>query len=205
MRPWPSPRATLAIAVLAVATVWITWRAKVLERSLHTGTAMTALLRKPAPEFSLRTLDGRSVSLADFRGKQKVVVSFWASWCGPCRLETPALNSFYQKTHKAGADFEFLALSIDTERTEVEDFAAKMKMPFPVLLDPSRKAADAYGVEAIPQLFVIDKNGTIVYGHLGFDPALQIALAKELGIKDYSPILTAPAATTGAPSGNTSP
>jgi cytochrome c biogenesis protein CcmG/thiol:disulfide interchange protein DsbE len=193
MRSRPSPGAALAIAALTVFTVWITWRAKVLERGLAIGTVRpAALLNKPAPDISLQSLDGRVVSLADYRGRQTVVVTFWASWCGPCRMEAPVLRSFYQKTHKPGSDYEILAVSIDDGRAAAEQFATEARMPYPVLLDPQQKAAKAYDVEAIPILFVIDKSGKVVDAHAGFDSGVEFELARELRIKDYNPMSGAP-------------
>jgi peroxiredoxin len=200
----PPPGVALSIAALAVFTVWISWQAKTLERSLNSIAETIAFLHKPAPDFTLKSLDGRTVSLADFRGKQKVVVSFWASWCGPCRMEMPALRSFYQKTHKADADFEIVAVSIDDDRDAAEEYAARSKMPFPVLLDAAQKAAGAYGVDSIPRLFVIDKSGTVTFGQAGYTPGLELQLARELGIKNYTLGVPQLNANTGAPDGNAS-
>jgi peroxiredoxin len=204
MQSRPSPSVALAISGLAVFTVWISWKAKALERSLHSGVEVSELLHKPAPDLALKTLDGRAVSLADFRGKQNVVVSFWASWCGPCRVEIPELSAFYKQNHKTGADFEFVAVSVDDDRAAAEEYAATAKMPFPVLLDSANKVADAYGVDAIPQLFVIDKTGTVTYSMVGYTSILEFRLADALGIKNYTPVLPQLNDTTGAPDGNAS-
>ncbi len=178
----PTVAGALAIAALAVFTVWITWRAKAVERGLDRDARNITLAGKPAPDFSLSSLDGHTVALADFRGKQKVVVTFWASWCGPCRAEMPVLESLYQRGHKPGADFEIVAISIDDDRPSAAAFAAQMKMPFPVLLDPTQKAAAAFDVESIPTLFVIDTGGKVVMGKAGFDPGTEMILAQQLGI-----------------------
>jgi peroxiredoxin len=183
MRTKLSASATLGIAVLAAFTVFITWRAKKLEFAMRERLQTPALTNKAAPEFELPTLDGNTASLADYRGKKMLVVSFWASWCGPCRLEMPVLRSFYQRHHKFENDFEILAISIDDNQKDAEEFANAEKLPFPVLLDLRSKAADAYGVEGIPVLFVIDKYGKVIYGHEGFDPTLELQLAQKLGIK----------------------
>lgn len=183
MRPRPSPLAILGIIALAAFTVFITWRAKHIEFKLSQQSNSSELVNKPAPEFALDALDGGKVSLADYHGKKKLVVSFWASWCGPCRLELPVLSEFYKKHHKDSDNFEILAISVDEHREDADFYAAKAKLPFPVLLDPGSATADAYGVDGIPMLFVIDENGKITSGHAGFDSAFQFRLAKELGIE----------------------
>src|SRR5215471_15659093 len=169
IKPRLSARAILGIVVLAVITIVLTWRARVLEVILQQQSEEPALVNKPAPDFSASTLDGRTVSLADFRGQKNVVVSFWASWCGPCRLEMPALINFYRNNHTAASDFEVLAVSIDEDTKDAADFASAQKLNFPVLLDPKGKMATAYEVEGIPTMFVIDKDGKITYGHVGYD------------------------------------
>src|SRR4029077_16599465 len=149
--------AVFGIAILAIFTVFITWRAKALESSLLLRAQTPALTNEMAPEFALSSLDGRTVSLADYKGKKKLIVSFWASWCGPCRLEMPALRSFYERHHKTSPNFEIVAISIDDDRAPAEAFATQAKLPFPVLLDPTGKTAAAYDVESIPLLYVIDE------------------------------------------------
>jgi peroxiredoxin len=178
----PSPAQVLGIAALAVFTLFITWKAKSLEKRLHEASDASALVNKKAGDFSLQGLDGQTVTLADYRGKKKVVLSFWASWCGPCRLELPVLADFYRKYHKDDSNFEILAISIDDDRADAEAYASKAKLPFPVLWDPASQAADAFSVEAIPSLFVIDSNGTIIDGNTGVDAAMEVRLAMRLGI-----------------------
>jgi peroxiredoxin len=182
MRTKLSPPAILGIAALAAFTIFITWRAKKLEYAIQQRAETPMLTNKPAPQFDLPALDGREISLADYHGK-KLVVSFWASWCGPCRLEMPALRSFYQRYHKSSDNFEILAISIDDNRRDAEEFAVEEKLPFPVLLDLRSKVAEVYGVEGIPVMFIIDENGKVIFGHVGFDAALEFQLAQELGIK----------------------
>ncbi len=186
-----------ALAALAIFTVWITWRAKKLEISSSGHEATPVLVGQPAPDFQLTSLDGGVVSLADFRGKKKVVVSFWASWCGPCRIEMPELRRFYGATHKDGADFELLAISIDDERSAAEKAAKEDKLPFPVLLDLSGNTAKAYHVDAIPTLLVIDEQGKVVQGYTGLQTAMEMMLAANLGIKNYVPQLGGQADAAG--------
>lgn len=178
-----SMKAILAIGFLAAFTILLIWRASVLETRLIRESEEPALIDKPAPDFSASTLDGQTVSLASFRGQKNVVVSFWASWCGPCKLEMPNLIKFYKTNHNPSSDFEILAISIDEDTKDAADFAAAQKLNFPVLLDPKQRVAKSYEVEGIPTLFVIDKTGKIIYGHQGFDMAMEYQLSRELGIK----------------------
>ena len=183
MRLKLSPLAFVAIALLAAFTIFITWKAKKLETAMRERADEPELLNQAAPAFDLPALDGQRVSLAAYHGRKKLVVSFWASWCGPCKMEMPVLREFYEQQKKNADRFELLAVSIDEERGPAERFASELKLPFPVLLDLESQTANAYGVRSIPSLFIIDESGKVIYGHTGFDPNLEIVLATRLGLK----------------------
>ena len=175
-----SATALIAVAALTAFTVWITARAKTLEEDLNNrGNAIDAV-GKPAPAFSLPSLDGHMVSLADYRGK-KVLLVYWASWCSPCKAEMPTLNRLYRGAAGTNFAFEILAVSVDEERAEAEKFARENGMTFPVLLDPGQKTVDRFHVESIPSMIVVDSAGTIIFGRSGFDPRAQLDLANKLG------------------------
>jgi peroxiredoxin len=183
MHPRPSPLAILGIAALAAFTIFITWRAKSLERKVLHHDEASELVNKPAPDFQLTSLDGEHVSLADFHGKKKVVVSFWASWCGPCRMELPALARFYER-HRSEADhFEVLAISSDEDPEDAQKFVTKARLPFPILMDSATVVSEKYGARVIPMMFVIDENGKVISGHTGFISMMDYQLVRDLGLK----------------------
>lgn len=188
----PSTGVVAALIALAAFTIFITWRAKLLEASITRADKTVELLNKPAPQITLAGLDGRPVSIAGFRHQKALVVTFWASWCGPCRLEMPILRDFYKKRPQANTDFEILAISLDDDRESAEIAATELKMPFPVLLDSAHAAADAYQVQAIPTLIVIDKDGKVTFGKVGFDAALETQLNAQFGIANNFPMQGAP-------------
>lgn len=124
-------------------------------------------LNKPAPVFTLKTIDGKEVSLESLKGKV-VIVDFWATWCPPCRREMPVLEQYY-KSNKY-KNIAMIAVSTDRAETiaNVPEFIRTNGITFTVAYgDP--EVQKAYGVQSIPSLFIIDKNGNIRYLHIGFD------------------------------------
>jgi peroxiredoxin len=118
-----------------------------------------------APDFLFPTLKGNSVKLSDYRGKV-VFLNFWATWCPPCREEMPSMEALHQRLK--GRDFEMLAVSIDRNGEEaVGPFVLKYGLTFPVLLDPENKSYKLYGLTGIPETFIIDRNGVIIFKMIG--------------------------------------
>lgn len=137
-------------------------------------TALEAKLKKllisqPAQQFTLVDLDGKKVSLADYKGKV-VVLDFWATWCVPCKESFPAMQKTIEK-YKDDKDVVFLF--VNTWQSEVdkkknaEDFLKKTKYPFHVLLDSENKVLADYKVRGIPTKFIIDGNGNIRFNVVG--------------------------------------
>ena len=118
-----------------------------------------------APDFTLPTLSGGTIRLADFRGKV-VLLNFWATWCVPCRMEMPALEAFYQRHKDAG--LAVLAINLDTlSTTSVEAFVQEVMVTFPVALDPSWSIAGGYRVLGLPTTYFIDRAGNVVVREVG--------------------------------------
>lgn len=97
-------------------------------------------------------------------------------------MELPELDAFYQKYHKPESNFEVLAISTDADHAAAEEYARNAKLSFPVLLDERRKTQDAYGVNAIPMVFVIDEDGKVIYADVGYEFMLERTLKRILGV-----------------------
>lgn len=112
----------------------------------------------PAPAFSLKDLSGKTVSLADYKGKV-VLIDFWATFCGPCVKAMPKLQKLHDEHGAKG--FSVLGIATDEEGEKlVRPFMAKRKITYPILIDAG--SWKAYGVKALPALFLIDREGRIV-------------------------------------------
>ena len=121
------------------------------------------ILGKTAPVFDLQTLDGKQVKLEDLRGKP-VVLSFWASWCSPCRYELPELNTLIYKY----PNIQFVAVNVDKSVGPAKKFLRGITLDMPIVMDNSAVILGEYGVISMPTLFLIDSNGTVQYKKIGY-------------------------------------
>ncbi len=119
----------------------------------------------PLPEFSLLDANGKEFTKAGIEG-QVVLLNFWATWCGPCKIEMPWFIDFQRKYKDKG--FTVLAVSLDEDGWEVvRPFAEELKANFPILLGDDAMAEEFGGVIALPTTFIINKKGEIVTRHTG--------------------------------------
>jgi peroxiredoxin len=117
-----------------------------------------------APDFTLRDLNGETVSLEDYRGKL-IFLNFWATWCMPCRSEMPSMERLYIEFKDRG--FTMLAVDLREGTGKVKAFREKFKLSFPILLDSDGRVGRMYGVRSIPTTYLIDQEGNVIGGALG--------------------------------------
>src|SRR5437899_150779 len=121
--------------------------------------------RKPAPNFALKDANGKVVRLSDYRGKV-VLLDFWATWCGPCKIEIPWFMEMQRKNKDRG--FEVLGVSMDDEGWEVvKPFLADVGVNYRVVIGNDATAQSYGGVDALPTTFLIDRSGKIAAVHVG--------------------------------------
>jgi len=140
------------------------------------------IIGSPAPNFTFPDMDGKKVSLADFKGKV-VFMNVWATWCPTCREEMPIIHRLY-KRFEDDKRFQVLTVSIDVLGKEaVVPFYKEMGFSLPTLLDTKSKIKSIYGISGVPESFIIDKNGKIVFVALGpreWDSAEYISVIENL-------------------------
>jgi peroxiredoxin len=126
----------------------------------------------PAPDFTLQDIEGNAVQLSALAG-QVVVVNFWATWCGPCKLEMPALQARYDALKDQG--LTVLAVNLDEPLEQVQAFAQDLNLTFPILLDPGAKVNELYRVRGYPTTFFVNREGMIDRQHVGIMSDSQLA------------------------------
>ncbi|QNN21395.1 DUF2092 domain-containing protein [Planctomycetales bacterium ZRK34] len=136
------------------------------------------LVGAAAPDFTLATLDGAQRTLSDHKGKDIVVLDFWATWCGPCVRAMPIIESVV--TDYKGKNVVLYAVNLREDKPKIEKFLKARKLDVNVLMDTDGSIADKYQVKGIPQTVIIDRDGTVQVVHVGLLPDLKAQLAGEL-------------------------
>jgi len=133
-----------------------------INKSLYDFGMIPSNPNTPAIDFTLEDLDGKKVSLKSLKGKV-IFLNFWATHCGPCKIEMPFMEKLYQKMK--GKDFIILALSLDRkeslekEKIRVKEFVTNYKLTFPILFDYTGTVSNLYRVYEIPVTYIINKKG----------------------------------------------
>ena len=130
-----------------------------------------------APDFTLKSAEGRNLRLQEQRG-QVVLVNFWASWCGPCKQEMPHLSRLFEKYRSSG--FTLLAVNIDDDARHGAATAAKWGLKFPVLLDADKNVTRLYDLGAMPSTVLIDRDGKVRYLHRGYREGVEEAYERQI-------------------------
>jgi peroxiredoxin len=118
-----------------------------------------------APDFPMTLINGGQISLSQLRG-QVVLLNFWATWCGPCRLELPALNGIYRDRHDRG--LAIVGIDVDTDPGDARAFLAKYPAQFSIVLDIDGKAGSKFGLDGMPMTILLDRLGIVRWVHRGF-------------------------------------
>jgi len=159
----------------------------------HSAAPTGAYKSAPAPDFTLESLDGNKMTLSELRGKA-VLLNFWATWCGPCKIETPWLVELQNKYGAQGLQVIGVAMD-DSGKDDIAKFAKDMGVNYPVLLG-KEAVGDAYGgVPALPESFFIGRDGKIVDKIIGLkgkaeiEDSIKMALGTQAGKTTLAPVV----------------
>jgi len=165
------------VVVIALVAVFVTFKFYFSQSGGPAGMGLGGgpafLAGAPAQSYPVLGLDGKTDSLDRYRG-HVVLVNLWASWCAPCRSETPALERLYEDERSRG----LVVLGIDQgeSRDAAAGFASSMKLRYPILLDQDQAYGRAYAAIGLPTSIVVDRNGRIVRG---IDGELSLAQMRD--------------------------
>ncbi|UTA47894.1 TlpA family protein disulfide reductase [Simiduia sp. 21SJ11W-1] len=137
----------------------------------------TEPLSGPAPDFTLKSRDGKNIRLSDLRG-QVVMLNFWASWCGPCRQEMPLLDELSKRYSRAG--FTLLGVNVEQDTAAGEKYLQDTPVNFTILWDPTSQVSKMYNIDAMPSTVMIDRDGNMRYLHRGYKPGYENDYKKQI-------------------------
>jgi thiol-disulfide isomerase/thioredoxin len=147
------------------------------------STVKEVSTRKAAPEFTLKDADGKMVKLSDYKGKV-VLLNFWATWCGPCKIEIPWFKEF--ETNYKNKGFAVLGVAMDDEGWEaVRPYLEQQRVNYRVLMGTEPVGALYGGVESLPTTFLVDREGRIAATHIGL-------VSKSVYVNDLKDLFDAP-------------
>ena len=143
-----------------------------------TGVAQAALApATAAPDFTLKSAGGGNLRLSEQRGRV-VLVNFWATWCGPCKVEMPHLNRLYEKYKSAG--FVLLGVNVDDDPKAAVALAARLGVTFPVLFDAGKLVSKLYLLDSMPFTVLIDRDGRVRHLHRGYRDGMEVTYEQQI-------------------------
>ena len=144
-------------------------------------TILPLLSYSQLPNVVVKDLNGNSVNLSELKLEHPVIISFWATWCAPCKRELNTIHEVYEEW-QSETGVELIAISIDDQKTinSVPVYVNGKGWEYLVLMDPNGDIKRAMGVNNVPHTFLIDKNGNIVYSHNNYAPGDEEKLYLEV-------------------------
>ena len=147
-------------------SLWLALAACTLLVACPSAPTGSGSIGEVAPRITAKSLEGDYVELSDFRG-EVVLINLWATWCGPCRVELPALQRLHRGYHDRG--FSVLGVSVDGERgeAEVRKMVRSLGLNYPILLDPSARSSTAYEAPGYPTSILVGRDGRVRWRRAG--------------------------------------
>ena len=175
-----SSRGAVIVVVIVIMTIFLymLWNPGGVSQAPSSGPMQ---IDQPAPDFTITAVDGSQIQLSDYIGRKAVVIDFWATWCGPCMMELPVLQEFYQAN---SADVEIIAVSSEDAgaAASIENVVSDKRLTFPVIHDPAKSIDNLYPHRAIPYLVFIDIDGIVVHAATGYNPKISDEIKELFGL-----------------------
>ncbi|MBN2046490.1 MAG: redoxin domain-containing protein [Anaerolineaceae bacterium] len=162
MEKWmkhPTTWNRLLLIVFILGSVWILLTRQTASADVN-DTAISPKEGFLAPDFTLETLDGQTITLTKLRG-QPVIVNFWATWCPPCQQEMPAIERVYQAYHSDGLEILAVNTTFQDSAADAAAFRDQIGLSFPILLDRAGSASADYQMQGLPSTYFIGRDGII--------------------------------------------
>ena len=156
---WPLTRRRTLLLGAVVTTVLAVVALLATGLGKDPAVAVSPLVGRTAPDFTLAQLDGPELTLSKLRG-QVVVVNFWASWCTECRTEQSALDQTWQQFRDSGV--VVVGVNFEDTTSDARDYVHTAGLTYPIVEDADSRTALAYGLRGIPETYIVDKSGRIV-------------------------------------------
>jgi thiol-disulfide isomerase/thioredoxin len=162
-----NPLALIVVALVVALGIYVGYH-----KARRQGPALTLTQSGPAPDFSLESLDGKTMRLSDFRGKA-VLLNFWATWCGPCKIEMPWFVDLQKQYGSQGLQIVGVAMD-DASKEDIAKFAKDMGVNYPILIGKESVGDEYGGVPALPESFLITRDGKIIDKIIGLRGKAEI-------------------------------
>ena len=158
-------RTFFVLVAILLAVGLMIFTARRLQSSTK-NSSIGSMRGAPAPDFTLKTLDGKSLKLSDLRGKA-VLLNFWATWCAPCKIETPWIVDLQNRYAAQGLQVVGVSMDDESETDSIKKFAQEMRVNYPILRGTEDVARAYGGMQFLPTTYFVDRNGNVIGRILG--------------------------------------